>query len=171
MCRVRENVIGSSVPVDHDHMAGRKLLELLLLRSRLRGDHLKAGSHKQALFVLRVLLVVEQPAVNANRAMTPMMVNEVRICFIFVLSLMILICGLRRSLVNAQTNRFALRPARDSAPESKLCGSRTFTCIGLWSYYLWAVRRRPSRRSAIASPMPFEPKQRLRPQSKGARTL
>jgi hypothetical protein len=32
-----------------------------------------------------VLLVVEQPVVNANRAMTPMMVNEVRICFIFVL--------------------------------------------------------------------------------------
>jgi hypothetical protein len=32
-----------------------------------------------------VLLVVEQPAANTNRAMAPMMVNEVRICFIFVL--------------------------------------------------------------------------------------
>src|SRR4029453_8309240 len=31
-----------------------------------------------------VLLVVEQPAVNANRAMTLIMLNEVRICFIFV---------------------------------------------------------------------------------------
>src|ERR1700741_2693780 len=31
-----------------------------------------------------VLFVVEQPTVNANRAMTPITLNEVRICFIFV---------------------------------------------------------------------------------------
>src|SRR6266436_3217169 len=31
-----------------------------------------------------VLLVVAQPTVNANRAMTLIMLNEVRICFIFV---------------------------------------------------------------------------------------
>src|SRR5881296_1496372 len=31
-----------------------------------------------------VLLVVEQPAVNANRAMTPIMLNEVGSCFIFL---------------------------------------------------------------------------------------
>src|SRR6266481_2551684 len=53
MCRVRENVVGSPVSVDHGHMARRQLLELLLLRSRLGGDHLKAGGHKHALFVLR----------------------------------------------------------------------------------------------------------------------
>src|SRR6266436_7475639 len=53
MCRVRENVVGSPLPVDHGHMARRKLLELLLLRSRLGGDRLKAGGHKHALFVLR----------------------------------------------------------------------------------------------------------------------
>src|SRR5437899_8779874 len=35
MCRVRENVIGSPLSVDHGHMARRKLLELLLLRGRL----------------------------------------------------------------------------------------------------------------------------------------
>src|SRR6476661_5391285 len=52
MCRVRENVVGSSVSVDYGHMARRKLLELLLLRSRLGGDHLKAGGHEHALFVL-----------------------------------------------------------------------------------------------------------------------
>src|SRR5580704_3160703 len=51
--RVRENVVGSPLSVDHGHMARRKLLELLLLRSRLRGDHLKAGRHKHALFILR----------------------------------------------------------------------------------------------------------------------
>ena len=28
--------------------------------------------------------VVAQPTINANRAMTPMMLNEIRICFIFV---------------------------------------------------------------------------------------
>src|SRR5436190_2373518 len=53
MCRVRENVVGSPLPVDHGHMARLKLLELLLLRRRLGGDHLKAGCHKQALLVLR----------------------------------------------------------------------------------------------------------------------
>src|SRR5207237_393438 len=35
MSRVRENVVGSPLPVDHGHMARRKLLELLLLRGRL----------------------------------------------------------------------------------------------------------------------------------------
>src|SRR6185369_13880391 len=53
MCRVRENVVGSPVSVDHRHMARRNLLELLLLGSRLGGDHLKAGGHQHALFVLR----------------------------------------------------------------------------------------------------------------------
>jgi hypothetical protein len=33
-----------------------------------------------------VLLVVSQPAVNANRAMTPIILNEVRICFIILRS-------------------------------------------------------------------------------------
>ena len=32
-----------------------------------------------------VLLVVEQPTVNANRDMTLIILNEVRICFIFIL--------------------------------------------------------------------------------------
>src|SRR5213596_3047387 len=52
MCRVRENVVGSPLSVDHGHMARRKLLQLLLLRSGLGGDHLKAGRHEHALFVL-----------------------------------------------------------------------------------------------------------------------
>ena len=42
--------------------------------------------------------VVAQPTVNANRAMTPIVVNEVHICFIFVPLLMILICRFRRPL-------------------------------------------------------------------------
>src|SRR5213083_2279900 len=52
MSRVRENVVGSPVSVDHGHMAWRKLLELLLLRGRLGSDHFKAGRHQHALFVL-----------------------------------------------------------------------------------------------------------------------
>src|SRR5947208_46763 len=52
MCRVREDIVGSALPVDHGHMAGRKLLELLLLRSGLGGNHLKSGRHQHALFVL-----------------------------------------------------------------------------------------------------------------------
>src|SRR5438034_10089276 len=41
MSRVRENVVGSPLPVNHGHMARRNLLELLLLRGSLGGDHLK----------------------------------------------------------------------------------------------------------------------------------
>src|SRR5437763_12270354 len=52
MSRVRENVVGSTLSVDHGHMARRKLLELLLLRWRLGGDHFKPGRYKHALFVL-----------------------------------------------------------------------------------------------------------------------
>src|SRR5207249_6575780 len=52
MRRVRENVVDSPLPVDHGHMARRKLLELLLLCGGLGGDHLKAGGHQHALFVL-----------------------------------------------------------------------------------------------------------------------
>ena len=42
-----------------------------------------------------VLLVVEQPTVNANRAMTPIVLNEIRIRFIILGSFLIalyLIC-------------------------------------------------------------------------------
>src|SRR5438094_8230346 len=52
MSRIRENVVGSPLSVDHGHMARRKLLELLLLRGRLGSDHFKAGCHQHALFVL-----------------------------------------------------------------------------------------------------------------------
>src|SRR5437763_9057904 len=52
MSRVRENIVGSPLSVDHGHMARRKLLELLLLRGSLRRDHLKAGRHQHALLVL-----------------------------------------------------------------------------------------------------------------------
>src|SRR6266487_371336 len=52
MCRVRENVVGSPLSVDHGHMAWRKLLELLLLRGGLGSDYLEAGRHEHALFVL-----------------------------------------------------------------------------------------------------------------------
>src|SRR5213594_4337223 len=43
MSRIRENVVGSPLFVDHGDMAWRKLLQLLLLRGCLGGDHLKAG--------------------------------------------------------------------------------------------------------------------------------
>src|SRR5438093_5926620 len=50
MCRVRENVIGSPLSVDHGHMARRKLLELLCLRGRLGSDYLEAGGDELAFF-------------------------------------------------------------------------------------------------------------------------
>src|SRR6266496_1961308 len=53
MCRVRENVVGSPLPIDHGHMARRKLLEFLLLRGRLGSYQFKAGGHQHALFILR----------------------------------------------------------------------------------------------------------------------
>src|SRR5437867_7667872 len=42
-----------------------------------------------------VLLVVAQPTVNANRAMTLITLNEVRICFIFIGSIQF--CGCLRA--------------------------------------------------------------------------
>src|SRR5436189_3892197 len=39
MCRVRENVVGSPLPVDHGHFSGRELSELLLLRASHGGAH------------------------------------------------------------------------------------------------------------------------------------
>src|SRR5260370_23894849 len=45
-----------------------------------------------------------------------------------------LICRFLRSLVTAQTNRYALRLARDSAPRGTMSRSPAFTPIGLWSY-------------------------------------
>src|SRR6266581_4083139 len=53
MSCVRENVVGSPLSVDHGHMARRKLLQLLLLRSGLGGDYLEAGRHQHAFFILR----------------------------------------------------------------------------------------------------------------------
>src|SRR6266566_3915546 len=53
MSRVRENVVGSPLSVDHGHFAGRKLLELLLLRGGLGRDYLKTGGHEHAFFILR----------------------------------------------------------------------------------------------------------------------
>src|SRR5207253_2555397 len=53
MSRVRENVVGSPLSVDHGHFARRKLLELLLLRGSLWGDYLEAGGHEHAFFILR----------------------------------------------------------------------------------------------------------------------
>src|SRR5438045_9286165 len=52
MSRVRENVVGSPLSVNHRHMTPRKLLQLLLLRARLGRDHYTAGRHQHALFVL-----------------------------------------------------------------------------------------------------------------------
>jgi hypothetical protein len=92
--------------------------------------------------------------------MTPTMLNEVRICFIFCS----FVDDFDLSVSSATRNR-ADQPIRPSdcarqCPEKKLCGPRAFTRIGLWSYYvLGAVRRGPTRRSAIATPRSFEPKQ------------
>src|SRR6266480_5761833 len=51
MCRVRENVVGSPLPVDHGHMAWRKLVAFAAAQASW-GDHLKAGGCKHALLVL-----------------------------------------------------------------------------------------------------------------------
>src|SRR6476659_3673391 len=85
-----------------------------------------------------VLLVVEQLAVNANRAMTAIVLNEVRIRFI-----LFLVDDFELS-VSSATRKRADQPMRPSVcarqyPEEKLWGSRAFTGIGLWSYYFWAV--------------------------------
>src|SRR5436190_24381783 len=51
--RIRENVASLPLFLDHGYLAWRKLLELLLLRWRLRCDRFKAGGRQHALSVLR----------------------------------------------------------------------------------------------------------------------
>src|SRR5262249_31351825 len=50
--RVRENVIIFLALLDHRHLAGLKILELLFLRGRFRSDDLKSGGHEHAFSVL-----------------------------------------------------------------------------------------------------------------------
>jgi hypothetical protein len=59
-----------------------------------------------------VLPVVEQPAVNANRAMTLIVLNEVRICFMILGSFQValfLICH-RRPLASTHATHSPLDP-------------------------------------------------------------
>jgi hypothetical protein len=53
VCRIREDVISFLSLFDHSHLAGRKVLQLPLLRRRFGSDDLKAGGHEHALSVLR----------------------------------------------------------------------------------------------------------------------
>src|SRR6266480_3592009 len=136
MSRVGENVVGSPLSGDHGHFARRKLLQLLLLRSGLGGDHLKAGRHQHAFFILGAACCgaadrYRQQGDDADH------VERGSYLFHFCSLLMILICRFRRSLATAQTNRFALRLARDSAPSGTLSRLPAFTQMGLWSYYFW----------------------------------
>ena len=50
--RVRDNVVGSPLPVDRGYLASLKLLQLLLLRGRPGGNRLKAGGYEHARFFL-----------------------------------------------------------------------------------------------------------------------
>ena len=52
MSRIRENVIGFAAFLDHGYLAGRKVLEFLLLLRCLGSNDLKAGGHQHALSVL-----------------------------------------------------------------------------------------------------------------------
>ena len=72
---------------------------------------------------------------------------------------MILICRFRRSLATAQTNRFALRLARNSAKTGHIVPLAGVYANGTLVVLLLGVRRGPTRCSAIAIPISFEPKQ------------
>src|SRR4029077_20781091 len=62
-----------------------------------------------------VLPVVAQPTVNANRAMMLIMLNELRICFIFLfLAVSVGICRFDGHFANTQTKRFTVRFARNA---------------------------------------------------------
>ncbi len=60
-----------------------------------------------------------------------------------------------RSLVNAQTDRYALRLARDSARRGTLSRSPAFTPIGLWSYYVWSSASRANAPQCNCDPNPM----------------
>jgi hypothetical protein len=59
--RVRDNVVGSPLPVDRGYLASLKLVEFLLLRGRLGGNRLKAGGYEHARFVLNTVPFIIAP--------------------------------------------------------------------------------------------------------------
>ena len=65
----------------------------------------------------------------------------------------------RPSLATAQTNRFALRLARNSAKTGHIVPLAGVYANGTLVVLLLGVRRGPTRRNAIAIPISFEPKQ------------
>jgi hypothetical protein len=84
-----------------------------------------------------VLLVVVQPTVNANRAMTLIVLNEFRICFMILGSLKIalfLICYLR-PLASTHATDSPLDPSKLMPSNSHSCWRAPCRTVGLWSYY------------------------------------
>src|SRR5262249_29610229 len=101
-----------------------------------------------------VLAVVAQPAVNANRTMTLVVLNEVRICFILLIPCtfaLFFICY-RRPLASTHATDSPLDSIRTNAIQHPFLPRESCRTIGLWSYqalpYDAVLRRRPGNRNA-----------------------
>src|SRR5437868_3966418 len=84
-----------------------------------------------------VLLVVAQPTVNANRAMTLIVLNGSRTCFMILGSFQIalfVICH-RRTLASTHPTDSPLDPSELMPSNAHLCPRASFRTVGLWSYY------------------------------------
>ena len=79
--------------------------------------------------------VVAHPAMNANRAMTPIVLNEVLICFIFAFLLMIFSCRFVGHSQSRRPTRFALR-LRETVP-----GEEIVLLAGVYAYWTLVVLR------------------------------
>src|SRR4029077_4790266 len=84
-----------------------------------------------------VLLVVAQPAVNANRDMTLIMLTESRTCFMILGSFQIalfLICH-RWPLASTRALGSPLYPSKLMPSDTHCCPRASCRTMGLWSYY------------------------------------
>src|ERR1700730_14789613 len=87
-----------------------------------------------------VLLVVAQPTVNANRAMTLIILNESRTYFMILGSFQIalfLICH-RRPLASTHATDSPLDPRELMPSNTHFCPRASCRTVGLWSYYTFA---------------------------------
>jgi hypothetical protein len=85
-----------------------------------------------------VLLVVAQPTVNAKRAMTLIMLNEFRICFMILGSFQVglfLICH-RRPFARTRAPGSPLYPSKLMPSDTHFCPRASCRTMGLWSYYM-----------------------------------
>jgi hypothetical protein len=99
-----------------------------------------------------MVVVVAQPTANANRAVTLIMLNEFRICFMILGSFQValfLICY-RRPLAGTYATHSPLGPSELMPSNTHSCPRASCRTVGLWSYYTLPIKPAHDRQKRMA---------------------